>query len=50
MLGTRHVHRIKEKVEDMAKKLALANDILDEWCVCQTEWIYLENIFSADDI
>ena len=34
----------------MGQKLALCNDILDEWCICQKEWIYLENIFSADDI
>ncbi len=50
MLGTKHVHGIKDVVEEWQKKLQLCYEILDEWCTCQREWIYLENIFSADDI
>lgn len=50
MLGTRFVSEIKEKVEEWEKKLVLISDILDEWLYCQRNWMYLENIFNAEDI
>jgi len=30
--------------------LVLISDIIDEWLSCQRQWMYLENIFNADDI
>ena len=50
MLGTRFVSEIRDKVEEWEKKLVLISDILDEWLYCQRNWMYLENIFNAEDI
>lgn len=50
MLGTRFVSEIRSTVEDWEKKLVLISDIIDEWLACQRQWMYLENIFNADDI
>jgi dynein heavy chain len=48
--GSRHVGPIKQRVEDWQKQLNLFSGTLDEWTVCQRNWLYLESIFSAPDI
>ncbi|CAK0841283.1 unnamed protein product [Prorocentrum cordatum] len=50
MMGSRFVHGIKEKVEVWEKKINMASDVIDEWYQVQRAWMYLENIFSAEDI
>lgn len=50
MLGTRFVQEIRASVEEWEKKLVLISDIIDEWLICQRNWMYLENIFNAPDI
>jgi len=50
MLGTRYVHEIRSLVEEWEKKLALISEVIDEWLTCQRQWMYLENIFTAEDI
>lgn len=50
MLGTRFVAEIRPQVEQWEKMLVLISDIIDEWLLCQRQWMYLENIFNADDI
>jgi len=47
MLGTRFVAEIRGSVEEWEKKLVLISDIIDEWLICQRNWMYLENIFGA---
>ena len=37
-------------VEDWDRKLTLFSRTLDEWLLCQRNWLYLETIFSAADI
>ena len=37
-------------VEDWDRKLGLFSRTLDEWLLCQRNWLYLETIFSAADI
>ncbi len=50
MLGTRFVQEVFELVDGWRNKLNLISDIIDEWLACQRQWMYLENIFSAEDI
>ena len=50
MLGSRYIRDIQEQVEDWEKKLSNLSDTLDEWLSCQRTWMYLENIFGAEDI
>lgn len=49
-MGSRYVAEIREEVEKLEKKLMLISEIIDEWLTCQRQWMYLENIFSAEDI
>lgn len=50
MMGSRFIVEIREKVEIIEKRLLLISEIIDEWLTCQRQWMYLENIFSAEDI
>jgi len=50
MLGSRYIKDVQERVEEWAKKLAIVSETLDEWMNCQRTWMYLENIFGAEDI
>jgi dynein heavy chain len=50
MLGSKHVTEIRAEVEEWERKLSNISDVIDEWLNCQKQWMYLENIFSAEDI
>ncbi|CAE8734034.1 unnamed protein product [Polarella glacialis] len=50
MMGSRFIQGIREKVEIWEKKVNTASDVIDEWYQVQRAWMYLENIFSAEDI
>ena len=50
MLGSRFIMGIRDAVEEWAKKLSVLSETLDEWLACQKNWMYLENIFGAEDI
>jgi dynein heavy chain len=50
MMGSRFVVGIRDKIEVWEKKINLAADTVDEWLQVQRAWMYLENIFSAEDI
>jgi dynein heavy chain len=50
MMGSRFVQGVRDKVEVWEKKINMASDVIDEWYQVQRAWMYLENIFSAEDI
>ena len=50
MLGSRYIRGVQDRVDEWAKKLSLLSETLDEWITCQRTWMYLENIFGAEDI
>ena len=50
MMGSRYIAGVQADVETWERKLSLLSDTLDEWVNCQRSWMYLETIFSAEDI
>jgi len=50
ILASRFVSGIRAEVEEWEKKLSTLSEVLDEWLACQRSWMYLENIFGAEDI
>jgi dynein heavy chain, axonemal len=50
MMGSKFVAEIREEVEEMEQKLKYIDIVINEWTTFQRSWMYLENIFSADDI
>ena len=50
MLGSPFIAPLQQEVEEWAGKLSFLADLLDEWLLCQRNWMYLEPIFAADDI
>ena len=50
MMGSRFIQGIRDSVEVWEKKVNQASDVIDEWYQVQRAWMYLENIFSAEDI
>jgi dynein heavy chain len=50
MLGSRYIRGVQDRVDEWEKKLATLSETLDEWLICQRTWMYLENIFGAEDI
>ena len=50
MGGNPRMFFLQALVEDWDRKLSLFSRTLDEWLLCQRNWLYLETIFSAADI
>ena len=50
MLASKDVNLILQQVNTWQKRLSLFSDTMDEWLGVQRDWMYLENIFSAEDI
>lgn len=50
IMASRFVAPVKDKVEAWIKNLRLVGDVLEEWITLQKNWMYLEFIFSSDDI
>eukprot|EP01012_Entosiphon_sulcatum_P032728 TRINITY_DN4157_c0_g3_i1.p1 TRINITY_DN4157_c0_g3~~TRINITY_DN4157_c0_g3_i1.p1 ORF type:complete len:4135 (-),score=940.22 TRINITY_DN4157_c0_g3_i1:62-12466(-) len=49
-LASRFVAGIRPRVEEWDRRLGLVYDVIDEWVSCQKNWLYLEYIFSSEDI
>jgi dynein heavy chain len=50
MMGSKFIMGVRDTVETWGKNLSILSDTFDEWLQCQKTWMYLETIFSAEDI
>ena len=49
ILRSRFVKPLRAEAEGWKKTLFTLNQVIEEWVVCQKQWIYLENIFKGPD-
>jgi dynein heavy chain len=50
MMGSRYIEGVRAEVEEWDRRLSMLSDTLDEWVTVQKNWMYLETIFTAEDI
>ncbi|XP_017770457.1 PREDICTED: dynein heavy chain 3, axonemal-like [Nicrophorus vespilloides] len=50
MRGSPYVKAFEADMQSWEDKLIEMQDILEEWLTCQATWMYLEPIFSSEDI
>jgi len=50
MMGSPYIAKIKDKAKGWEQRLITLQNLLDEWLRVQRTWMYLQPIFSSDDI
>ncbi|KAK5640705.1 hypothetical protein RI129_009252 [Pyrocoelia pectoralis] len=50
MRGSPFVKAFEDRMQKWEDKLIMMQDIIETWLICQATWMYLEPIFSSEDI
>jgi dynein heavy chain len=50
MKASPYIKAVLNKANTLEAKIVLIQDTLEGWIKCQRGWMYLEPIFSSDDI
>ena len=50
ILSNRYLKNLRQKSQKLQEEILFASDTLDDWMICQNNYIYLENIFKNSEI
>ena len=50
ILGSRYLKTMRDKVDELQKKVLYSQETIDDMLLVQKNWIYLENIFKSSEI
>ena len=50
MSSSPHSEMFQARITSWENKLCLIQEVIENWQLCQSHWLYLEPIFSSDDI